>query len=798
MLTEQVTSALRKRSQLPQALQGRPLLPLLLALVCGELLACWITPAVGTALCIAVLAAIAAVLLCCFLPGRRWRPMLLAFAGLGFFLCAGELAAVSAWPLANGDYGVVEGTVRSSTLADEDGRYQLQLKPTQLDGQPLACGDILVYGEGDPPRSGSRVRIYGQSFTPTENHNPYAFSYSEYLRHHGIAAQFSAYYGGTVEILRPGPTISPAALGAWLRSCLNTAAQTLSAHQRGLIFGAYLGETEGISAEAEQAMAVSGLTHVFSVSGLHVSYIVMLSLLLAGKGFHRRKLRFGMTVSLLLLYLCLAGLAAPILRAAIMSLILLLADLLLEEQEPISSLSLAAIVCLLIRPLWLFDAGCQLSFAAIWGMMVLTPLFRRAWGGWNNRAATLFAAGCAACLATWPLICHYFYYAAWLGWLLTPAALPLVGIAVALCFIATPLAVLLPAAAGWLLQMAAFAMQLVASMASFLTRLPFAASYSGILPLWAVIIFFLALLLLPSLVRRLGQRVFLPLLAVLLILSVCLPHLVNKPRALPEGAPALAEIVFLDVGQGDAALVTTSDGLTMLIDGGGKASAPGSVGEYVLLPYLQSRGIRHIDVVVNSHPDLDHTDGLLSVLNAMPVDTLLYANVFTDDEIQQQLLAAATENGSVCRAVMAGDCFQFGSHLRLEVLGPAAQASGDENDDSLLLRLSCGEVDVLFTGDASGSVLAAAAGRYDLSADIVKLPHHGSRSGYDEEFYRATAAQAVVVSVGAANSYGHPAAEVIEYWQEAAAVYRTDEMGAICIRTDGYDFAVETETEPAA
>ena len=779
---------------LPDALRGRPLLLLALSFAGGCFAAYQLRLPLRAALAAALFLAVAAALLCLLYHGRRWQPLLLAFAGLGLFLCAGELAATRAWPLANGDYAVVCGTVKGSPTLHADGRFQLRLAVDELDGAPLACGDIIVYGEGEAPRSGSYLRVEGQSFTPAEYGNPYYFSYREYLQRQGVAAQFSAYYGGALLVLREGPAFSLATFGAWLRDCFDTAAQPLSERQRGLLYGVFLGEKSGLDITARQAMADAGLMHLFAVSGLHVGYIVMLALLLAGKGYARRKARFWLTVCLLLLYLCLTGLAASIVRAAVMALTLLLAGLLREEPDSVSTLALAALACLLFRPLWLFDAGFQLSFAAVWGMTALGPALTRLWGGRGSVGASLFAAGCAACLATWPLVCHYFYYVSWLGWLLAPLALPLAGLAVALCFVAVPLAVLLPAAAGWLLQAAGFVMELLAALAHAVASLPFAVSRTGALPAAAVCVFFVLLLLLPALARRWGRRGLLPLLTLLLMLTLWLPQAVSRPRALPDGGPALAEVVFLDVGQGDAAFIITADGRTMLIDGGGKASAPGSIGDYVLLPYLKSRGVSHIDVVVSSHPDFDHIDGLFSALAALRVDTLLYAGVFAADETQQALLAAARARGCKLLPVSAGDRLRLGEYLRLDVCGPAGAGSGDANDDSLVLRLGCGAVDLLFTGDASGAALAALAAEYDLAAEVVKLPHHGSNSGYDTDFYAAAAAEAVILSVGAANSYGHPAPDVVEYWQERAAVYRTDRMGAVSVRTDGRSFVVTTET----
>ncbi|MEG1536912.1 MAG: MBL fold metallo-hydrolase, partial [Clostridiales bacterium] len=249
---------------------------------------------------------------------------------------------------------------------------------------------------------------------------------------------------------------------------------------------------------------------------------------------------------------------------------------------------------------------------------------------------------------------------------------------------------------------------------------------------------------------------------------------------------ALAEIVFLDVGQGDCTLVLLPQGTVLLIDGGGKEGSPGSVGENILLPYLKSRAIDHIDIIINSHPHGDHLDGLLSVLEQLPVDTLITAAAAARNSQQLLLLDTAARQGVHILPLSAGDIYPV-EQARLQVYWPEKEGDYDQdpNAGSLIFELCYGEIDLLFPGDAEAPQLQQATAAYDVEAEIIKMPHHGSNDGYAEDFYQETQAETIIFTVGMDNRYGHPGQKVIEYWQHKSTVYRTDYQGSITIYTDG-------------
>ena len=247
---------------------------------------------------------------------------------------------------------------------------------------------------------------------------------------------------------------------------------------------------------------------------------------------------------------------------------------------------------------------------------------------------------------------------------------------------------------------------------------------------------------------------------------------------------------FIDVGQGDSILVSF-DGRHALIDGGGSPYNVTAVGEYVVLPYLRSLGINHLDYCISTHPDADHIGGLLAVIDQMPVDTLVVFENYGENQLYDKLLALADARGVNVDFAAKGDVFTLAEQVQLNILSPDFGEAFDKdssNDGSLVTLVSYEDFDVLLTGDLQGDNQRELL-NWDLDfteIEVLQMPHHGSKNSYDQVWYDAFSPEAVVISVGKDNSYGHPDAKIIEYWQNrGVAVLRTDEDGALLIKTDG-------------
>ena len=276
------------------------------------------------------------------------------------------------------------------------------------------------------------------------------------------------------------------------------------------------------------------------------------------------------------------------------------------------------------------------------------------------------------------------------------------------------------------------------------------------------------------------------------------------------GTEGKLRVDFLDVGQGDAALLTFPDYTTVLVDGGGRprpfrnddeeSERPNrAIGESVVSEYLWWRGLSHIDYLVATHADADHIDGLNDIARNFNVRSALVARFPQRDAEFGKLLQSLTSNDVGVRAIGAGDELLVGG-VSLRALWPhpseARLPSG--NNDSLVLRVQYGSRSVLLTGDIEAKTERALVARQArVIADVTKVPHHGSRSSSTEEFVRSTSSKLAVISVGESSVFGHPHPEVVKRWeQNGARILLTGNRGMITLVTDGKTMHYTTFVNP--
>jgi competence protein ComEC len=279
-------------------------------------------------------------------------------------------------------------------------------------------------------------------------------------------------------------------------------------------------------------------------------------------------------------------------------------------------------------------------------------------------------------------------------------------------------------------------------------------------------------------------------------------------------------IDFLDVGQGDAALITMPDGTTLLVDGGGRPQFRAarrsagedettaaferdarSIGERVVSEYLWWRGLDRVDYVLATHADADHIDGLNDVVRNFQVRAAIVGRAPGSDSEFAQFAATTREYNVPVRLVGRGDILRFGAVEAL-VLWPTRNKdlnAPSRNNDSVVLRLRFGNRIFLLTGDIEKDAETALTSAPDdeLHCDVVKVAHHGSRTSSIDEFVRATQPAYAVISVGLTSNFGHPHPEILDRWRTSGAeILTTGQRGTITFSTDGEDLRVETFVKP--
>lgn len=240
----------------------------------------------------------------------------------------------------------------------------------------------------------------------------------------------------------------------------------------------------------------------------------------------------------------------------------------------------------------------------------------------------------------------------------------------------------------------------------------------------------------------------------------------------PEGSavPAVLEVHFLDVGQGDSVFIELPDGRTMLIDAGEKGRGA------AVADYISAQGVDTLDFVVATHPHSDHIGGLPAVFDRLEIRSIYAPDKPSDSQVYKSLLSAVSAEGLTLTPAHAGDMLVDTDTLDVSVLSPmAGVVYSDVNDYSVVLLLTYGKWDFLFTGDAGGSVLLSAV---SSEAEVLKVSHHGSATGTTPALIDVLHPLWTVISCGAGNSYGHPNQTVLELLSDAA-VFRTDVDGTV-------------------
>lgn len=531
-----------------------------------------------------------------------------------------------------------------------------------------------------------------------------------------------------------------------------------------------LGEREG-AGELRERFAAAGLAHLLALSGLHLGVVAgALAMALAPLGRTR-----GVIVAVVAAAVpVVLGPTPSLVRAAIMTGVAALAVAQGSGRiAPGTGLAAAAAVTLIARPTWLGDVGFQLSYLSLAGILAWgAPAARRLTAGRpahhpRSWLAGAFAVSVAAWTAGLPVVASSFGAVAPAGPLVNLPALPLATVLVPAGVVkALAGAAWAPAGAlaGAVVAPLAEATLAVASLGARLPQLatpalgPAGATLFGLATLpWAA-----------TLRRRLARRHALRMSALALAAWAWLPPAAPSP-----------ELLVLDVGQGDATLLRLPGRTEVLIDGGGTPFGDYDVGAEVVVPALRASGVDAIELVVMSHPDLDHAEGLAAVLRSFPVGALAYGHAAPGEPAWDRVAAVARAEGVPLIPLRRGHVFAFG-RAELHVLHPGSRPLGDPNDDSVVLRIDWrGRPWALLAGDVSRRVEEQLA---VPPLPLLLAPHHGSGGSSGRALLRAASPTVVAISVGR-NRYGHPSPATLDRIAEVGAeVRRTDQDGTLRFR----------------
>lgn len=645
--------------------------------------------------------------------------------------------------------------IRETTLtpaAIAPGRLMLSWYQGRRDGEVF---------ERRPVRPGERWRFTVRLKRPQGNANPGLFDYEVWLLERDIRA--TGYIRPNPPqrlddmVWRPGYVIERLRHG--VRSRYAAMLPGESHPWAGILVALAVGDQKAIQGDLWTTFNRTGTTHLMSISGLHVTMVAALFGWLVSFGWRRvarltlalpaQKAGLLAACAAALIYALLAGFAVPAQRTLYMLLVAALAMLSGRIIAPSRTLLLGLLVVLLLDPWAVLAAGFWLSFGAVGALLYVGSAVVGRGRGWRDRLHTWGVVQWAATLASLPILLLVFQQFSLVSPLANALAIPVVS------FIVTPL-VLLAAVLPWW-PIAALAHTVMDWLMLFLNWCAgWPVWQAPAPPLWVAVAAGcgVAICLLP---RGLPGRV----------LGV---FLIGPALFWPVARPAEGEawITVLDVGQGLASVVRTREH-TLIYDPGPLYSAESDAGQRVVVPYLRQLGIARVDLLMVTHRDSDHAGGMASVTSALTVG-----------KIRSSLPEIA---GEPC---LAGQGWTWDGVL-FEVLHPAPEqaSQGKTNHQSCVLRVTAGGRKMLLTSDIEAADEAALLERYpgQLAADVLLVPHHGSRTSSTPPFLQAVAPAAAVIPVGYRNRFGHPKAEVLErYAAQEIPLWRTDRDGAVTVR----------------
>ncbi len=664
-------------------------------------------------------------------------------------------------------------------------RIMLYIYPSEEDELPI-----------DTLRCGMTICAQVDTRVPSAASNPFGYNYARYLLTRGIALTATT----STENLS---LLSDASFSwtAFFIDCRNRIEQVIcrlyDEQTAPLVCALVIGDRSLLPEEMYEQFRVTGLAHLLAISGLHISCLA------AALDYMLRKIRcpkgiiFSFVTLFLLFYAALTGFPASICRAVIMYILSAAARFFHRRADGYTSLTIAAIILLLVNPLYIIDSSFILSFASVAGLLGLTRLFipRRIFRLQSFLyypvlwITSMLAASLAAQLATLPAVACLFGELPLYSLLCNLPALPIMTFTLPFILLSIVLGFLLPAVGAALALCTGRVLKILLAFIAHMSTLPFASISS---PIWPVplIVLYAAVCLHGMSIAKTSRRTKKVCAALLPLIALC--ALLRPLSYSTEGL----EILFLDAGQADAAVIRAQDQYYLMDVGEDDTAAA----------YLRASGIRPSGVFI-SHAHSDHAGGLQTILEVCPPSVIYLPAQWSDvepDEGIPDLIDKARHEGWIIRTLSAGDTLPLSDDVEAVVHQPWENMTDDSNGISLVVSICFGKSSALFTGDLPSD------DEYALfpDCDVLKVAHHGSKYSTSKLFLKMTSPSVSVVSVGH-NRYGHPAQDVLDRLQNAgASIYRTDQCGAVSVLLDGNggifvtpfntDYSTYNEAEAAA
>tara|TARA_Y100000034_G_scaffold21881_1_gene25198 strand:- start:52516 stop:54846 length:2331 start_codon:yes stop_codon:yes gene_type:complete len=679
---------------------------------------------------------------------------------------------------------LINGSVKEIVNRENGLRIRLENTTLLLDTLAIKFPSILLFTETHQDISvGMRIAVRGQFHIIQGPRNPGEFDFKFFYGKKGVFGRCYLEDGEKVEILESNINFIQRTQNSIRNLFYNKIGDGF-----GLLTALILGDKSSVDPEVREDFTDTGVIHILAVSGLHVGYVLIILMVIA----NLFRLPWGwdrLLIILGLFFFCLLTGGKPsVIRASLMAGIYILTPIVNRQGNLWNTVFFSAFLILLYDPLYIIDLGFVFSYTAVLSIITFYDLFQKILPEHLRVKAIkskpvqfiygLFLVSLSAQIGTLPITAYYFDRIPIISLIANVIIVPIVGILVAVGFSILFLG-WVPFIGDLIGQSAWFITKVITWLADIFSGVPFAfIETHGISLFWILMYFFLLITILFLLMPKFRKYSLIGGLTIIAMMTWKI------------GASwAFLDVIYLDVGQGDAILVRTPENKTLLIDGGQRFGKR-DYGTQVVNPVFNHLGIQGINWLVMTHPHSDHIGGLISVTQSFKVDTTFDTYLDYESWTYRQLRQQLDEQNTVLIRPSPGDLRNIEQNVKMAFFAPDSNFTRENrivNNSSIVMKLIYGKTSFLFTGDMEldGEY---ELGRYEnaLNAKVLKVGHHGSKTSSSAQFIEKVKPEIAIVSVGYKNKFRHPSNDVLERLnQYAKQIHRTDQSGALWLRSNG-------------
>ena len=633
---------------------------------------------------------------------------------------------------------------------------------------------VSIYGDTEL-KLGDKAVLKVNIAEPKKNRNPRLFNYKEFLESKGISAVASSKEYNIKIFEKNNFNFFQTIQLKVKRHITYSLDESLNVKNSSLLKSIILGDTTYLEEDSITSFRQLGLSHILAVSGLHIGIIfafiiTILSLLKTHK-------RIAMIFSILIIwiYAALIGFPPSVVRASTMFSFLIIARLLHIRYDAVNILCLTGLIMLVYRTSFIFSVGFQLSFLATFTILILMPMIKNTISIKNKKLKSALIIILAAQIGVLPLSLYYFNEFQTLSVIANLIIAPLLSIGIVIGFsivlislLSLKLSIIFGVICNMVLNLSSLFVTILSNW-SFLNLSMASPSLKEIFFYYLGIFIALKIIDIKTMDRCIMKVLYLNFIMAL-VFSIIVYNMDET-----------VSLEFIDVGQGDAALVRMKN-KNILIDTGGTVFGSFDVGENILLPYLKKSGVKKLDAVFLSHFDADHVKGLVPLFGEIKMKNIFIGYKNPDNLLYRELVKGAKANNVNISVINKGDILKLNKDSLIEVLHPTRDITGyeNENDKSLVFLLKAFKKEILFTGDieekSEDDIVKNTKSR---SVDIIKVPHHGSKTSSKQELIDHFNPRVAVIQLGK-NNFGHPNTDVLKRYTDANThVLRNDLSGLI-------------------